>query len=71
MQEFGVNYVSILSSVRRMNTFIECVRIFSSCDKINRQIMYAQKEAVWGGAPPSEDNLIGRSSLVGVLKSVR
>ncbi len=53
MQEFGVNYVSILSSVRRMNTFIECVRIFSSCDKINRQIMYAQKEAVWGGAPPT------------------
>ncbi len=46
-------------------------RILSSCDKINRQIMSAQKEAVWGGAMPSEDNLIGRSSLVGVLQSVR
>ncbi len=68
MQEFGVNYVSILSSVRRMNTFIESVRILSSCDTINRRIIYAQKEAMGRGSA-HRNNFFGRA-LVGVLTSV-
>ncbi len=48
------------------------LEVFPSCDKPIKQIMYARKEAVRGGAPPHKSHLIGTATrgriLIGPFK---